>query len=430
MRIKVIQKFIDIARGKKKIKQIIIFNILACLLFQLIINLKVKFIKLLKLDKKIKVAFLHMYSTDIQNVCIFEKMLADDNFDPYFIVNPDISRSKENFDFNYERTFSELSKKYGAERVLNGYDYKKEQYIDYTNDFDIMTTNNPYDNMAHKYFQIKYWAQKCIPIFYISYFYMGKCNTSIANLRLKQFNYIWKYFAENSNVLDLAKKYELIKGYNIQVTGYPKLDKLAAFERLKNNNRKKIILAPHHTINSAKNAVGCFLEYADVLLKLPQKYPEIDFVFRPHPLLLENLKSETYWGKEKTKDFMEILLSNTNITYSTEGDYLNLFAESDALIHDCGSFTAEYLYTGKPCAYLYRNSMDENLVFTEFGKECINNHYIIKCDNELYKFIDDIIVQGKDVKKAQRQKFAREKVMINYPCAAECIYNFLKKQLG
>ena len=52
------------------------------------------------LNKKIKVAFLCMYSTDCQNFNIFEKMLNDVMFDPYFIINPDVSKDKKYFLYN------------------------------------------------------------------------------------------------------------------------------------------------------------------------------------------------------------------------------------------------------------------------------------------------------------------------------------------
>ncbi len=54
--------------------------------------------------KKLKVAFLYMYATSCQNISIFDKMLSPESiFDPYFIVNPDIFRSKENTIINGQK---------------------------------------------------------------------------------------------------------------------------------------------------------------------------------------------------------------------------------------------------------------------------------------------------------------------------------------
>ena len=284
--------------------------------------------------------------------------------------------------------------------------------------------------MAQEYFRIKYWAQKNIPMFYISYFYMGKCLTSIKNLELEQFNYFWKFFAENENVLSLAKKYEKIKGKNIIVTGYPKMDKLQEYNYNTDKDEKLIIIAPHHTIEEGETSVGCFLQYSDLFLNLAHKYPDIHFVFRPHPLLFKKLQQEKLWGKEKIDNFLNTFLNHPNTSFSNEGEYLELFAKSDALIHDCGSFTAEYIYTNKPCAYIYRNTINEDLTFTKFGKKCIEQHYMIKSESDFYNFIDNIIIKKNDTKKDERIKFAKENIMINYPHANEIIYNYLKKKLS
>ena len=417
MKIRFIQNIINLFKTKKDIKYFL--NIHKKI--QKNIN-KIK--EEVKNGNKIKVAFLFMYATDCQNLSIFEQMLEQESiFDPYFIVNPDIARSKENFDYNYKRAKEELIAKYGKERVLDGYNYTSKKFLDYTKDFDIATTNNPYDSMAHKFFKIKYWAQKGIPIFYISYFYMGRCFVSIDNLKSQAFSYFHKVFVENQNVANLAIEHEIIKGKNIVIAGYPKMDGLANASTKPCKN-KMIIIAPHHTIDDNEKSVGGFLQYSDMLLQLPKKYKNIDFVFRPHPLLFENLHTK-YWGKEKTDKYLNELLSNENVSYSTEGEYLELFAKSDALIHDCGSFSAEYLYTGKPCAYLFKKGINPGLIWTEFGKSCINLHYKIKEPADIDKFISEIIIGGNDYLKEKRNEYVKEHVAINYPNSTKFIINNL-----
>lgn len=418
MKIQFLQNIIDVLRGKRDFRFVKYYK-----LNKLQRNYKIQIEKLknkVKRGEKVKVAFLHMYATSCQNLSIFDKMLEKDNlFDPYFIVNPDVVRSRENFEYNYKRSKKELIKKYGKSRVLDGYNFENDEFIDYTNEFDIATTNNPYDVMANTFFKISYWTKKHIPVFYISYFYMGRCFVSITNLKSDEFSLLWKIFAENENVLRLAKKYEQIKGKNIVVTGAPKMDKLASCKS-KQNKRKTIIIAPHHSIDNDKQSVGGFLQYYESLLKLPAKYKNIDFVFRPHPLLFEVL-SNKYWGKDKTQKYLKKLLSNNNVIYSTEGDYIKLFAKSDALIHDCGSFCAEYLYTGKPCAYLYKKGIEPDLIWTDFGKSCINNHYIINNEQDLYMFIESVILSNNDVKKQSRTEFANKNIKVNYPYSTDVI---------
>ncbi len=386
-----------------------------------------KKIQTLHSKKTIKVAFLHMYATSCQNLCIFDKMLESDLFDPYFIVNPDVARSYDNLIEQYSRTVKFLTEKYGISRVLLGYDVNKKTYTDYTQEFDFMTTNNPYDDMAHKYFKIKYWGKKSIPIFYISYFYMGRCTVTVENFRQFHFNYIWKIFVENECARSIAKEVEIIKGKNVILSGYPKLDEYSTLLEEK-SDKKSIILAPHHTIDDSNMvSVGSFLETNKILLYLPKRFPQINFVFRPHPLLFEVLKK--YWSKTEIDAWLKDFLSNKNTEYSTEGNYLQLFKNSSALIHDCGSYMAEYFYTGKPCAFMYKSSLNLDKTLTIFGKECLDNHYPLKSEDDYIHFIQDVVIDGKDSKKFKRDEFAREKVMINYPNATTFIMNELIKEI-
>jgi len=308
---------------------------------------------------------------------------------------------------------------------LLGYDVKTKEFTDYSKCFDLMNTNNPYDIMAHKYFRIKYWGKQCIPIFYISYFYMGRCPVTAENFSQSQFNYIWKIFVENESAVAIAKDVELIKGRNVVLSGYPKLDEYYGLKEEK-TEKKIVIIAPHHTIyDNDWISVGSFLETNQIIQKLPKLFPQIQFVFRPHPILFETLKR--FWSKEQIDKWLEDFLANKNTYYSTEGNYLQLFKNSAALIHDCGSYMAEYFYTGKPCAFMYKASLDLDKSLTPFGKECVLNHYPLKKEEDFLSFIQDVVIDGKDVKKEERDIFAKNKVMINYPNAKNYIMENLTK---
>ena len=384
-------------------------------------------IKNLVKKQKIKVAFLHMGPTSIQNLGIFEKMLQSERFDPYLIVNPDVLRSKENLIEQCNQSFRELTQKYGENRVLLGYDIENNKANDYTKQFDIAFTNNPYDIMAHKFFTIAYWARKGVPMLYISYFYMGRCFTSIKNLKNIEFNYFWKVFVENEYVISLAKEHQRLKGKNLVLSGYPKLDNLPQIEKKEYTN-KRIIIAPHHTIDSNPQSRGGFLQWADTFLLLPKKYRDIHFIFRPHPLLFETLKN--FWSKEKIEAYKTELFSNDNVEYSCEGDYLELFKNSDALIHDCGSYMSEYLYTGNPCAYLYKQGANYNNIFVELGFKLLDCHAKIQTQQDLIDFIDNVVIKGEDTLKQHRQTFAKEKIMINYPNTQDVIMNHILESLS
>ena len=71
-------------------------------------------------------------------------------------------------------------------------------------------------------------------------------------------------------------------------------------------------------------------------------------------------------------------------------DYLALFKYSDALIHDCGSFTIEYLYMDNPVMFL---TLDEhhadNLNAT--AKKAYSLHYKGRSRIDIEEFVVSVI---------------------------------------
>ena len=380
----------------------------------------------IKRGERIRIAFLHMYATEIQDLNLFDLMLESPHFDPYFIVIPVLFGDRQHLEFNYNRTLRELTDKYGSERVLSGYNLQTLECTDFTDQFEMASTNTPYDGLTEDCFKSRYWISRGIPVFYIPYFYMGLCRITKENLQRIDFNFFWKVFVPNQYTKSLAKEYMANAGKNIIVTGYPKLDNIFAIS-YNPNHRKQVVLAPHHLIGNTELDRGGFREYADIIQALPQKYPQVDFIFRPHPQLFERLKN--YWSQDDIDNWLKLLLLNENVTYSIEGDYLTMLANSDALIHDCGSFVAEYLYFNKPCAYLFRQGVDYKAMQLKLGLQCLDKYYPIREENDWYRFIEDVVLEGKDELKDKREFFSKKRIMVNHPHATKAIYDAIVAEL-
>ena len=69
-------------------------------------------------------------------------------------------------------------------------------------------------------------------------------------------------------------------------------------------------------------------------------------VFKPHPMLKSKL-FRTKLGKAKTDDYFHFWETQSNTQFN-DGEYIELFKQSDAMIHDSGAFLAEYIFTDKP----------------------------------------------------------------------------------
>lgn len=346
-----------------------------------------------------------------------------DEYSPKIVIIPDVSRGKLHMVEQYEKTKSFFLNKYGTEYVLDGYDIINNTFFDYSDDFDIVYLANPYDSMVNKVHSIKYISKKNILPIYLSYgchVDRYSCHTIIPLLEISLF---WKVFADNVISFKDYKKYELLHGKNVVLSGYAKMDELSNYKKI-DNKQKTIIIAPHHTINMQSLPLSNFLDNYDFILELPKMYPDIKFIFRPHPLLFVNMVNEGHWTIEQVNQYIR-KLESLGVYYSFGGDYLDTFVQSDAIIHDCSSFVVEYLYTGKPCCFFAKENY--KLVFSKLGKSCLKYYYLAFNRKQICDFIDNIVLKNNDPLFKKRTKFVKEKISINYPNSSSKILSEINK---
>jgi len=378
--------------------------------------------------KPIKVAHFVIFSSVFQSEPVFQQMLVDPCFDPYIIVTPDMQRSQYQKITQYEQTYGELIEKYGVQRVISGFDATTGNYYDPGDEYPIVFFNNPYSRMAYKWHHVTYFLDKDVLTLYPYYgFAAVKYGRNL--MKTDFYNYVWKLCLDSElNRKDL-NKYQPIHGKNALVCGYLKMDRLADV-RIVERKRKKIIISPHHTVLGWKSLdISNFMKYFNFFLELPKRYPDIDFVFRPHPLLFSNLRENKIWTEDEINNYLAEIEEIPNIEYDKSGDYFDLFMNSDAMIHDCSSFIGEYLFTEKPCCYMLKNTRQINEVLLPMGKECMKQYYKAFNETDIIKFIDEVVVAGKDPLKQQRETFSRNKLKFNYPNGAKSVVDYIKHEL-
>ena len=382
---------------------------------------------MVKQNRRLKVAFLVVFNSVFPVRPVFENMLNDEVFDPYIIIVPNVSRTYKYMIDTYYEAYSTLKEQYGN-RVIGGYDIDADEYLDLEDKYNILFFCNPYKHLVNPLHHVEYFLNKnCLPIYSSYGFAALKFFDEV--IATDFYNYMWKACVETPLNLEYIEKHEKIKGRNGLITGYIKMDKYASVMANK-HSRKRILICPHHTVWGWKTLnISNFLKYSELFVELPEVFPDIDFIFRPHPLLFTNLKMHNIWTEQEIEKFMTRLLAHPNMKYDKSGDYMQQFADSDAMIHDCGSFIGEYLYTEKPCCYLMK-SLDEtmnNLV--PLGQECMQHYYHAFSREDIINFIKDVVIAGNDTKKEDRVNFVERELKVNYPHAAEFVCNFIKKQL-
>lgn len=246
-------------------------------------------------------------------------------------------------------------------------------------------------------------------------------------------NLAWKLFYPSELHKKNAEQISFIRGKNVEVVGYPLADKFATPAasdpwKIKDPKIKRIVWGVHHSVLSDDLAdCGTFLAHAESMLDRARKNPEFQFAFKPHPHLKEHLYRHPDWGKARTDTYFAAWNVAPN-TFLFDNDYIDLFKTSDALIHDCGSFTVEYLYVDKPVLYI-GNQRDD--ILCNFGKASMEANYT-QSDFSIDEFLQMVAGKaGADTKRDVRQKFIKEQ--LNPPNGisfAQNIMNILEKAFG
>lgn len=256
----------------------------------------------------------------------------------------------------------------------------------------------------------------------------------IYNLRFN--NVAWKLYFPSIVDKICARNDANNKGKNVVVVGnttaeqYSRENVAPIWKNLP-ARLKRVIWAPHFSItgNDFLHRAS-FLELANPMLVIAEKYKDkVQFAFKPHPRLKSELYKHPKWGEEKTNAYYSIWSNRANTQLETDG-YIELFKESDALIHDSGSFTAEYHCTGKPAMFFTSDKQEAEQQLNELGKAAFDAHYIGSTVKDIELFIDTVVLQGKDpLKKSRIDFFQKYLLPPNGKTAAENIYDDLVKSL-
>ena len=381
--------------------------------------------------ERITVVFFLIHESVWKYESVYRLMANDSQFNPIIVVCPytiygnDVMLKEMNHAY-------ETFKKQGY-HVIKSFNEETSSWINVKKEIrpDIVCFTNPW-KLTRKEYMIDNFPDTLtcyVPYgFKNSYLYQSHFNMPMQNSA-------WKFFLETDIHQKLSRQYSNIKGANTIVTGFPGLDKFLHKDyrpldvwKIKDKNVKRIIWAPHHTIQGmgAKLDYSTFLKYADSMLEIAGRYENnIQFAFKPHPILRAKLSTEEIWGIEKTDKYYQkwAELSNGQLH---EGEYIDLFLTSDGMIHDSSSFVIEYLYSNKPVMFLINNDLISDR-FNEIGKMALSNLYHGKSLENIEHFLDEVIINGNDFMRDERNRFFNSIVRPpNNVTASENIYNYLK----
>ncbi len=353
-------------------------------------------IRQIRKQRTIKVVFALFNLGAWKTEPLYTLMLDHPRFEPYILIG----RSKQEDD-------TENLKRYLIEK---GYNYIETDFTKHT-------------IWNHIYPDIVFFQKQYSPTFpdtrtLLKYYKTLFCHVPYAfrsslepwSIGCNSLKNSWQLYYENTI---LAKQYgDLInpRRPNSYATGLPMMNELLINpaevpDQWKKHKlgKKRIIYAPHHSIFHDPWKSATFLELGEQILKLAEKYSDrVQWAFKPHPLLRNSL--EQVWEKERVDAYYRRWAEVEWSQYET-GKYLGLFMHSDAMIHDCGSFIMEYLYTGNPVLYLMNDSSFSETWNNSYQK-ALSLHYQTDHIEGVEKFINDILA-GDDTMLDKRKDFKR-----------------------
>jgi len=362
---------------------------------------------------------------------LYRKLKASQRYQTYVVVSPynvHLNYDKQEC-LNVMKKAMAFAEEQGYDPIC-AYDFEKKRWRNIRKELqpDIVFFSKPYKDTRPAYHLYRFQDKLTL---YAPY---GICCIDIyrINYNLPFNNLLWRFLVETDYQKGFAEQYSLCKGDNTLVVGAIGSEQLVDPHyhptdvwKPQDRPKKRVIWAPHHTVDYLFNFSN-FLNYCEPMLELAEKYQDqIQFAFKPHPVL--KFKLINLWGKEKTEQYYQrwATLPNTQLE---EGYYNDLFLSSDALIHDCASFTAEYLYTKKPVLFMVRDPEVEKH-WNPFGKRCFEQHYHAKTIEEVEHFLTDTVLEGNDPMREGRETFFHQ-YLYDGNLPSERIYHYLNETLS
>ncbi len=225
--------------------------------------------------------------------------------------------------------------------------------------------------------------------------------------------YVSWYFAENTSVARInQKKNPLGHRLGLQRTlclGMPVLESLLQKQEQHScawdfsRNAFRVIWTPRWTTELSAGGSNFFTYYRS-LTDYAASHPDMDFLYRPHPLTFSHFIETGEMRPEQVEAFRARCGSLPNVALDTQPQYDATFWQSSALISDYSGMVPEYFLTGKPLIFCISNMV---LTLSDFGQKILEGCYVVREERELFATLD-MLKRGEDPLKEKRLALIRE----------------------
>ena len=302
---------------------------------------------------------------------------------------------------------------------------------------DVLIYLTPYTDILPPALQLEEQTPRTLTV-YIPY---GMHISGNAHVPLQDYPIMtlaWKVFLDTQDTLNFYQNNCRLGLPRGAYSGYPRLDYFAV-EHLDDQfkwkearpNSTRIIWAPHWSIDNGIEYSTFHLNHK-FFYEYAKSHPKTSWVVKPHPnLAYSAVSSGLFRSNDEYEEYLRRWEKLPNARVVTGGYYHSVFASSDGMILDSGSFNAEYQYTHKPMLFLTRDTQR----FTDIGAALMEVLY--RADGRDHKaiaaFIDNVLVKKRDTMAPARRKFFDEHFNYrqdNGMLASEYIFNAIDRELN
>ena len=225
---------------------------------------------------------------------------------------------------------------------------------------------------------------------------------------------VYIFYANNRdeyeyNIAQFKKQHEL-KIQHTKYLGFLGKDNVLAKQNEKaeawnfSKNKVRAIWTPRWTLDE-KVGGSNFFRYKNVLFEYADSNQDVDFLFRPHPMALDNFIRTGKMTQAEVDNFINHCANVKNISLDSQGEYISSFWQSSFLITDISSIIIEYFITGKPIVFCRPENNEQ--VYLPFFSKILDACYVVNNKEELLVVLD-YLASGEDEKKNAREKLLNE----------------------
>lgn len=166
-----------------------------------------------------------------------------------------------------------------------------------------------------------------------------------------------------------------------------------------------------------------FFTYYRWLFAYARQHPEVELLFRPHPLTLQHFQQTGEMTPQEAEEFLHLCETMPNVSLDAQKDYTATIWETDVLISDVSGLVPEYCATGKPLIFCASNC---ELKLEPTLRRLLEGSYVVNNADELHACLEDLR-RGIDPKAELRAEIHGEIFSEELCYPSKHMVKFLKK---